>query len=145
MGSISKEKTTKNYKNQTQKAIIKPVEDNTFLHLRNLFLKTEEMRMKAETENDKIENRLIELKKRLSTTTDYINNLKTRIDGIKFPYSCKMIMEDIPERNKDEVELEIIELKSRIRKAQEQTQTENKVLENYQEAFNEVLAGFQKI
>lgn len=144
MELISKEKRTKNYKNQSQKAI-KPIEDNYFLHLRNLFLKTEEMRMKSESDNAEIQNQLIELKKRLTTTTDYINHLKTSIDGITFPHSSKMIFEDIPERNKDEVKLEIIELKDRIRKVQEQSQGEKKMLENYQEAFNEVLAGFQKI
>lgn len=138
---VATEKRLKNRKNMLKTENI----ENS--KIRELFLKTEEMKEESIENNKQIKNQFDELRERLTKSSGFLNQIKKNIDNIKFSYQRDIMdLENVAYgKNRDDINQQIEEIKLNISKLQSQVKEEKRKPQNYQEAINDVLSNFQKI
>ncbi|EEZ97403.1 hypothetical protein TcasGA2_TC011232 [Tribolium castaneum] len=121
-------------------------EDASFQRLRNLFLKTEEMKQESKTRNEQMENQFKELQDRLTNSSGYLNQIKKSIENIKFSYQRDITdLEKVTEENREDIDRQIEEIRAHIGQLQSAVKVEKPKPQTYQEALNDVICTFQNI
>ncbi|RZC32410.1 hypothetical protein BDFB_001790 [Asbolus verrucosus] len=148
---IADTKKVKNWRNSSMRSDNKIPhtykDDESFERLRNLFLKTEEMKAISQTKNEEMENQFRELQERLSNSSGFLNQMKKSIENIKFSYQRDIEgLERMTKENRNDIDKQIEELRTHIKKIHAKAvRAEKPEPQNYQEAFSDVLETFQNV
>ena len=147
---IASKKQVKDHKNlcmrSNKKMLSMQEEDESFRRLRNLFLKTEEMKEVSAAKNKEMESQFKELQERLANSSGFLNQIKSSIENIKFSYQKDIMdLEKVTGENREEIDRQIEELKMNIGKLQSIPKEEKPKPQTYQEALTEVLTSLQNI